>query len=597
MKSTFTLSALFMVFLLLTSLFEASAAAPTIACPGTKSNFVNPTSGLIDAFPFNETSGTTAYDVIGNLNATLENTTSWDATGKYGAAVSLNGSANYVTLPKGIVSTLSSDYTISVWVYWRGTNAWERVFDIGNSSATGYMYLTASDGSAVQFAITNSGNWADQKLTGSAKLTQNAWSHVVITLSGNTGTMFVNGASVATNGSMTIKPSSLGSTTANYIGKSQFSDPNLNGKVDELRFYNRALTAGEVTALYNASASTAGADYGTGLGAPTITDNGCGNSKGQSNAWGTQLPLGINTVTWTASGDCGQTNTCTQSVTAIQGTPTFTGTLATQSTLNTTYTLTGGLPAGGTYSGTSVTGTNFNASTAGVGTHTITYSYTYTYADGTSATKTATNTITVNSSTITIPGTGNTAASTLATGPYYDLVIPLGGTLTVDQATTVRNITVGPGGKLDLSNTLTVGGNVTLMDDATGSFSVNLGNTGIAVSGTVRYVKTMNNTRWYFVSFPCDVTVGAITKSNGNSLGTLGVDWFIKYYDGNSRTSNLGTTSNWKSISAQADPSKLMAYKGYIIGINDGLGPFDFLFPLTINPTDMYRNCLCSVIN
>ncbi|MCB0480887.1 MAG: SBBP repeat-containing protein, partial [Flavobacteriales bacterium] len=55
-------------------------------------------------------------------------------------------------------------------------------------------------------------------------------------------------------------------------------------------------------------------------------------------------------------------------------------------------TLTGGSPAGGTYSGTGVTGTSFNPATAGVGTHTITYSYT----DGNSCSNSASKTITVN---------------------------------------------------------------------------------------------------------------------------------------------------------------------------------------------------------
>ncbi len=40
-----------------------------------------------------------------------------------------------------------------------------------------------------------------------------------------------------------------------------------------------------------------------------------------------------------------------------------------------TYTLDQGFPTGGTYSGTAVTGTNFNASSAGVGTHPVTYTY------------------------------------------------------------------------------------------------------------------------------------------------------------------------------------------------------------------------------
>ena len=50
---------------------------------------------------------------------------------------------------------------------------------------------------------------------------------------------------------MTLKPSSLGSTTQNYIGKSQWPDPNLTGSVDDFRIYSRALNATEVAALAN----------------------------------------------------------------------------------------------------------------------------------------------------------------------------------------------------------------------------------------------------------------------------------------------------------------------------------------------------------
>src|SRR5512136_785916 len=74
-------------------------------------------------------------------------------------------------------------------------------------------------------------------------------------------------------------------------------------------------------------------------------------------------------------------------------TVTFGGTLTAQCLTSTTYALTGGTPAGGTYSGAGVTGSNFNASVAGIGVHTLTYTYT----DGTTGcTNSATNSITVN---------------------------------------------------------------------------------------------------------------------------------------------------------------------------------------------------------
>ena len=48
---------------------------------------------------------------------------------------------------------------------------------------------------------------------------------------------------------MTLKPSNMGSTTQNWIGRSQFNDPYLNGRVDDFRIYNKALTASEIAAL------------------------------------------------------------------------------------------------------------------------------------------------------------------------------------------------------------------------------------------------------------------------------------------------------------------------------------------------------------
>jgi len=56
------------------------------------------------------------------------------------------------------------------------------------------------------------------------------------------------------------------------------------------------------------------------------------------------------------------------------------------------FSLSGGLPAGGSFSGTGVSGGNFTPSTAGVGTHAITYSYT----DGNGCTNFATGNIVVN---------------------------------------------------------------------------------------------------------------------------------------------------------------------------------------------------------
>ena len=49
---------------------------------------------------------------------------------------------------------------------------------------------------------------------------------------------------------MTFRPSDLGNTANNFIGKSQYADdPYLDADIDDFRVYKRALTAAEITAL------------------------------------------------------------------------------------------------------------------------------------------------------------------------------------------------------------------------------------------------------------------------------------------------------------------------------------------------------------
>ncbi len=199
-------------------------------------------------YKFDEASGTVASDASGNgKNATVTGGT-WVA-GKIANAVNLSGSTQYVSAPAGVVSTLN-DFTISTWVKVAANSTWARIFDFGANSNT-YMFLAPTAGSTIRFAITTSGNGAEQVINGTAALGTGAWHHVAVTHIGNTGTLYVDGVSVGTNANMTLRPSSMGSTPNNYIGKSQFADPYLNGQVDDFRIYNRGLSGPEVQSLFN----------------------------------------------------------------------------------------------------------------------------------------------------------------------------------------------------------------------------------------------------------------------------------------------------------------------------------------------------------
>src|SRR5262245_26566219 len=169
-------------------------------------------------------------------------------SGQLGNAVKLNGGGEYVNLPIGIVNGLS-DFTASAWVNPASNDTWARVFDFGTGTTVN-MFMTINGGGAgLRFAITTGGGGAEQQLTGGGQLPLNTWSHVAVTLSGTTGTLYLNGNPVATNPNMTLHPSSLGSTNQNWIGRSQYPDPFLNSIVDDFNIYDRALSAAEVANL------------------------------------------------------------------------------------------------------------------------------------------------------------------------------------------------------------------------------------------------------------------------------------------------------------------------------------------------------------
>jgi len=124
------------------------------------------------------------------------------------------------------------------------------VFDFGTGTGD-YMFLTLNAGGGpLRFAITTSGGGGEQQINGTGELPLNTWSHVAVTLSGTTGTLYVNGTAVGTNNDMTLTPADLGDTNQNWIGRSQYpADPYLDGAVDDFQIYDSALTAAQVSAL------------------------------------------------------------------------------------------------------------------------------------------------------------------------------------------------------------------------------------------------------------------------------------------------------------------------------------------------------------
>ncbi len=207
-----------------------------------------PAPALLHQYSFSETGGGNTADAIGGP--------AWTGTLPGGGALSggqltlASATSQYASLPAGIVSSLNN-FTIMAWVNLASTANWVRLFDFGNNT-TVYMFLAPQNGSTgkVRYAITTGSTGGEQQINCNSTLSTGAWHQLAVTLNGATGILYIDGVPVGTNSAMTLTPSSLGGTANNYIGKSQWSDPTLNGQIDEFRIYSVALPAAQIAATY-----------------------------------------------------------------------------------------------------------------------------------------------------------------------------------------------------------------------------------------------------------------------------------------------------------------------------------------------------------
>lgn len=234
--------------------YVVSSVNPFGESPASAEVSATPTSDGLSYWPLNETAGSVTADVWRGGSATLGTGATW-TSGAINNAVRLDGSANgYVNIPAGVVDGVT-DFTVSAWVNLNAAGNWARLFDFGTGD-TNYMMLaprSGATGNGVRYAI-RTPSITERQITGPA-ISVGTWTHLAVTQTGTLGILYINGVEVARNTAMTLNPSSLGSTTVNQLGVSKFpANPNLNGAIDDLRIYKRALTPQEIFSMVTAVA-------------------------------------------------------------------------------------------------------------------------------------------------------------------------------------------------------------------------------------------------------------------------------------------------------------------------------------------------------
>jgi hypothetical protein len=225
---------------------RAVNAAGTDATPATFAwTIASAPTGLVLALGFEENAGTTTADTSGTGNNGTLSSATWSTAGRYGNALSFNGTNAMVTVADAASLDLTNAMTFSAWVRPTTVSDWRTVIlkEAGSTLAYG---LYANDGSRPAGYVRVSG--ADRDARGTAALAANTWTHLAVTYDGATLRLFVNGVQAGTRA---IAGAVAASSNPLRIGGNTIWGEYFSGLIDEVRVYSRVLTAAEITTDMN----------------------------------------------------------------------------------------------------------------------------------------------------------------------------------------------------------------------------------------------------------------------------------------------------------------------------------------------------------
>jgi hypothetical protein len=207
------------------------------------------TNSLVGYWKMDEGSGTTLIDHSGNgNNAQRSSTTNWTwVTGKSGQALLLNKSiVQYGGVPHNSTINISRQITISAWI--RPVDKLGRQI-ISKGGVDGYELLTLKSGK-MEFRFNRESNGSTYSLVSIKDYPSDGttWLHVTATFDGTKSTIYFNGVQ---DNSKTYSATTIRTNTTELQIGARKSTNQWSGALDEIRLYNRALTATEVSKLPN----------------------------------------------------------------------------------------------------------------------------------------------------------------------------------------------------------------------------------------------------------------------------------------------------------------------------------------------------------
>ncbi len=181
-------------------------------------------------------------------------TSSAVTAGKVGQGLGFDGVNDYVSIADHSSLEGMSSLTISAWVKAvnTGTGADQDILNKGDIGLVPYALRVSGSTGKMNFYVANSSAYANPVPISNSIIPFGIWTHFVGTYDGSTAKLYLNGQLQTTTGSLTGNVNTNSSILA--IGRQGPSSARyVSGSLDDVRVYNRALSASEVQQLYNMS--------------------------------------------------------------------------------------------------------------------------------------------------------------------------------------------------------------------------------------------------------------------------------------------------------------------------------------------------------
>ncbi len=179
----------------------------------------------------------TATDSTGSHNGTVSGAVS--AEGKIGQAFSFDGVDDYISTGPDFIGT--GDVTVTAWI--KPNTLGEN--NLGGILNNNKFFIELSTNNKIQ--VRNANNTVTASDAGSVTLGE--WQHVAVTRSGKTISIYINGYSRCAF-YCTSNDDPIAGNTNVYIGNRNAGDRAFDGSIDEVRVYNRVLSATEIGEIY-----------------------------------------------------------------------------------------------------------------------------------------------------------------------------------------------------------------------------------------------------------------------------------------------------------------------------------------------------------